>query len=104
MMAEHQHACLACRPEMVPDFDRADPRYHHFKKCRIDQRYSQSHVVHLDGEVIPLTSGHFEGAEGWALVPGPTPDEVHACGCGAGNTCVEPRFGVVTSAHVAKPA
>lgn len=87
-MSEHVHACLSCRPDMVPDFDPTDPRYHRTDKC------GASHGPALVGGVpVTYTAGVFEGPEGWALFCGATADEVHACSCT--NLCAEPRFGRV---------
>lgn len=95
-MPEHVHRCLACTPGMVPDFDRADLRYHVGGKCvhRIKQ-------VLIDGIDIGYTAGAFEGPEGWALFAGTREQMglIHQCTCGAG-VCVEPRFGVVTVEHM----
>src|SRR4051812_44619555 len=97
-MTEHVHGCLSCRPDMVPDFDRADPRYHDGEKC---PRYRWGAVL-PDGAEPGFTKGVFEGAEGWVLYalggPGDT-DAMHQCPCKA-SVCVEPRFGVVTVEHL----
>jgi hypothetical protein len=98
-MTEHIHRCLSCTPDMVPAFDRADPRYHDGEKCvhRITK-------VLVNGAEIGYTQGAFEGPEGWALFVGADIHEVHPCACydrstGQGMTCQEPRFGVVTVEH-----
>jgi hypothetical protein len=102
-MAEHVHGCLNCRPDMVPDFSRDDPRYHDGTKCRTaDGRRPLNWIVSIDGVTLGYTSGVFEGREGWALYAG-EPDRavlIHHCpnsrDCGV---CVEPRFGVITVEH-----
>lgn len=98
-MSEHVHGCLTCMPDMVPDFDRDDPRYHDGEKCvhRITK-------VLVDGVEIGYTKGIFEGPEGWALFVGKDASEVHHCSCFnrdtlQGMVCLEPRFGVVTVEH-----
>lgn len=92
-MTEHVHGCLSCKPDMVPDFDRADPRYHDSEKC--------GHLAHgpamVNGAPVSYTDGVFEGAEGWALFAGATVDDVHSCSCTDAweHHCAEPRFGHV---------
>ena len=94
-MAEHVHGCLTCRPEMVPDFSRDDPRYHSYatEKCRSAFR------VLVNGADAALTRGVFEGREGWALIAGNTTADVHDCPRGSWSPCIEPRFGTVTVIH-----
>lgn len=99
-MSEHIHGCLTCRPDMVPDFSRDDPRYHDGGKCvhRILR-------VTVNGAEPGYTQGAFEGPEGWVLFVGANAGEVHPCACfnretGQGTTCQEPRFGVVTVEHM----
>lgn len=99
---EHVHRCLSCAPDMVPDFDRADPRYHDSGKCHQGGRLF--HAVTIDGAEISYTSSHFEDSEGWALFVGATADDMHMCSCGSKSMCSEPRFGVVTSRHLEFPA
>lgn len=100
-MLEHVHGCLNCQPEMVPDFDRADPRYHGVGKClRADGVGSTAHRVFLDDIEIAYTSGIFEGAEGWVLFSAATTADIHTCPCGFESICVEPRFGAVTVVHL----
>jgi hypothetical protein len=85
-MAEHVHGCLSCRPDMVPDFSKDDPR----------------HNVHafISGIEISYTRGIFEGREGWVLYAGDNKaDEIHPCPCSRASVCVEPRFGGVTVLH-----
>lgn len=105
-MSEHVHGCLNCRPEMVPDFSRDDPRYHDGEKSGHDW------AALVDGVDVGYTRGVFEGSEGWALVAGPGYDieRVHHCpNCTTyrvlddgyevfdeHQVCVEPCFGVVT--------
>lgn len=96
-MSEHVHACLNCQPDMVPDFDRADPRYHGAPKCLPGRSHGPAMV---DGAPVSYTNGVFEGPEGWALFAGATDEDVHRCACGAWS-CVEPRFGHV---EIACPA
>lgn len=103
-MTEHIHACLKCRPDMVPDFDRADPRYHDLEKCGGGR-------VRLDGVEPGYTAGCFEGTDGWLLLAseGFRADQVHPCptcstftpdGFVTGwENCVEPRFGHVEVVH-----
>jgi hypothetical protein len=102
-MSEHVHGCLTCRPDMVPDFDRADPRYHGLEKCGLGLAHGPAIV---DGSPVAYTSGVFEAAEGWALFCGATIDDVHSCPTCDPNgrlasICVEPRFGRV---EIACPA
>lgn len=110
-MPEHIHDCLNCRPDMVPDFDRADPRFHGDGKClRADGIESMVHHVFLDGSEIAYTRGAFADREGWALFAGATVAEVHTCPtCTTRDAdgflvsapvCVEPRFGAVTVVHL----
>ena len=94
-MPEHVHGCLTCRPDLVPDFDRADPRYHGYPKCH----GSDWGTVLLDGEPIAYTSGVFEGPDGWVLFAGLPGNDVHTCPCDGGGACVEPRFGHVGMRH-----
>ena len=107
-MTEHIHGCLNCRPEMVPDCDRADPRYHDGAKCGS----ATFGVVLINGAPISYTLGVFEGPEGWVLFPGATTDAVHLCpNCTTYSeyqgyqvidhheVCVEPRFGRVEIHH-----
>lgn len=107
-MADHVHGCLSCRPDMVPDFDRADPRYHDGEKC------GRLLSVTLDGNPTGYTAGVFEGDEGWILQASETLDAslVHPCpNCTTYTAyegerfvdrwepCVEPRFGRVAVVH-----
>jgi hypothetical protein len=102
-MPEHVHRCLSCTPDMVPDFDRADPRYHEGEKC------GSILNVTLDGQEISYTRGIFEGREGWVLFAGADTESVHHCPTCTTRTdegfiaryevCVEPLFGVVTVEH-----
>jgi hypothetical protein len=95
-MAEHVHGCLNCRPDMVPDFDRADPRYHDGSKCG-----SGMFSVRVDGVEPGYTCGVYEGAEGWALVAGSTTEVVHVHSCAGGtDVCYQPRFGKVEVTHL----
>lgn len=91
-MTEHIHRCLSCTPDMVPDFDRADPRYHDGEKCGPLVRVS------LDGAEMTYAGGIFEGQEGWLLFAGAAVDDLHQCPCGA-DVCVETRFGRAEVAH-----
>jgi hypothetical protein len=90
----HIHGCLNCRPDMVPDFTRDDPRYHDGEKCL--------HLVYalLDGADPGYTTGIFEGPDGWVLSvdDGYDTSTVHQCSCGEG-TCAVPRFGNVEARH-----
>lgn len=92
-MAKHVHGCLDCRPDMVPDHEASDPRFHDYPKCGITFR------VTLDGADQGYTRGAFEGREGWVLCAGATVDDVHVCPCGSDTVCVEPRFGAVAVSH-----
>ena len=108
-MMEHIHGCLTCRPDMVPDFSRDDPRYHIYvssSKC------ASAFRVLVDGIDVGYTQGAFEGPEGWALVAGADVEKVHDCpNCTADReyqgyqvadrqrVCVEPRFGRVVAQH-----
>lgn len=113
--SEHVHGCLNCRPDIVPDFDKADPRYHGAETCGT--------VVHgpamVDGVPVSYTQGVFEGLEGWALFVGVTAADVHPCPTCAtcytttqgdpyystdswDHICIEPRFGYVTIACQAR--
>lgn len=99
-MSDHVHGCLTCRPDMVPDFSKDDPRFHISEKCRTERGFGQIHRVMLDGVPLVLTAGHFEGAEGWALEIAEGINAAHYCPCDSKNTCVKPNFGVVASEHV----
>jgi hypothetical protein len=108
-MPEHVHGCLNCRPDMVPDFDPADSRYHNrsdLKKC------ASTFSVLVDGAAVGCTQGAFEGAEGWALSAGAEVGDIHECPACTTYTmvrgdrviehlavCVEPRFGHVEVHH-----
>lgn len=103
-MPEHIHGCLNCRPEMVPDFDPADSRYHAYPtKCGTTLRAT------VNGVEPGYHKGVFEGEDGWVLFAGATTDEIHTCpncttrdadGFLIGHTvCVEPRFGHVAVIH-----
>lgn len=109
-MAEHVHGCLICRPDMVPDFDRDDPRYHDGEKCGATLRAT------VDGVVPGYHKGVFEGVDGWVLLACEGFDAalVHECPtcttrgpADAGGfrpleryeVCVEPRFGNVAVIH-----
>ncbi len=105
-MAEHVHGCLNCRPEMVPDFDRTDPRYHDYEKCAVTLRAT------VDGAVPGYHKGVYEGADGWVLLAceGFDASLVHECptcttyddlrgSVGTYSVCVEPRFGTVAVVH-----
>lgn len=100
-MSEHVHGCLNCRPDMVPDFRKDDPRYHDGEKCRTGRDFAQIHRVTLNGAELAWTHGHFEGTEGWALFIGEAINLAHPCSCVNGGVCVEPCFGVVASEHMA---
>lgn len=101
--ADHVHGCLACRPDMVPDFQKADRRYHSYEVC------GTTLAVRLDGIDPGYTDGVYEGNEGWVLFVGVTHEEIHACpnclvrdadGFLAHHTlCVEALFGRVTVIH-----
>jgi hypothetical protein len=107
-MPEHVHGCLNCRPEMVPDFSRDDPRYHAYEKCGVTLRAT------VDGVVPGYHKGVFEGAEGWVLLAceGFDAERVHDCpncttyhdyeGYPVADTysvCLTPRFGKVGVIH-----
>jgi hypothetical protein len=94
-MSEHIHGCLTCRPDMVPDFDADDPRYHKSGKC--SHSYSHGPAM-VDGIPVSYTNGVFEGPEGWALFAGATTADIHKCACGTWS-CVEPRFGHARGEH-----
>jgi hypothetical protein len=103
---------------MVPDFHRADPRYHTYEKCGV------TFTATVDGKPAGYTNGVFEGPEGWALVASRDrdPSQVHACpNCTTYHdieisegetypvidrlsTCVEPAFGVVAVDHTREVA
>ena len=99
----HTHGCLNCRPDMVPDFTRDDPRYHDGNKCQ------SGFCVLIDGSDVRYTCGAFEGPEGWARFAGASAVDIHECPTcttrdAAGfiehwETCVEPRFGFVVVQH-----
>lgn len=96
-MNEHVHGCLGCRPDMVPDFDRDDPRYHDGVKCGFGAACGDD--IRIDGQrFVGYTKGWFEGREGWVLVVSEErkTDQVCVCPCDAHNVCLTPRFGVVT--------
>jgi hypothetical protein len=100
---EHVHGCLNCRPDMVPDFDKDDPRYHDSQKCANHRSHGPAVV---NGAPVSYTRGVFEGTEGWALFCGATSGDVHSCPtCEPDgrlqHICVEPRFGCV---EIACPA
>lgn len=97
-MTEHIHRCLSCRPDMVPDFDRNDPRYHDGEKC------GHGLTIRVDGVELSYTKGAFEGHEGWVIFAGESIEAIHPCSCadrttGQGMTCLEPRFGHVEVVH-----
>lgn len=104
-MSEHVHGCLNCRPDMVPGFNRDDPRYHG-AHCA-----APSFRVKVDGVEPGYTNGAYEGAEGWALLAsrGFVPGSVHECpNCTIRRSdgllahyanCVEPIFGNVEVIH-----
>jgi hypothetical protein len=106
-MAEHVHGCLNCRPDMVPDFSKDDPRYHDRDKCGV------GFIARLDGADLGYTRGVFEADEGWALLCAQgtyDADLVHDCpncttrGADEGwidhhEVCIEPRFGKVEVIH-----
>lgn len=92
----HVHGCLNCRPDMVPDFDPADSRYHRYgygAACRSAFR------VLVNGSDVSYTRSAFEGVEGWTLFAGATADDIHPCTCASDEICVEPRFGSVEIRH-----
>lgn len=109
-MPEHVHGCLNCRPDMVPAFDRADPRYHAYPKC------GSTLAVTVNGKDAGYTNGAFEGPEGWALLcaegtlnadlvhPCPTckdglPKDAEGFTIGEWPLCVTPVFGRVDVIH-----
>jgi len=108
-MTEHVHGCLNCRPDMVPDFSKDDPRYHAYEKCGATLR------VMVGGRDAGYTRGAFEGFEGWALVVAADgrAESVHDCPSCSGplpaiegsvpgyqhSICMEPRFGRVGVIH-----
>lgn len=94
-MSEHVHGCLTCRSDMVPDFDKADPRYHDGEKC------GYTPYALIDGVDPGYTAGIFEGPAGWALVAGATTDgiDTHICASGQHNACLTPVFGHVEVRH-----
>jgi hypothetical protein len=91
---------------MVPDFDRADPRYHDGSKC------GHPIIALVDGADPGYTNGIFEGPEGWVLsaAHGYDAEQLHQCpncttydadGCiEHAAVCVEPLFGAVTVEHL----
>lgn len=111
MTTEHVHGCLNCRPDMVPDFSKDDPRYHDSAKCGSTLRAT------VDGVVPGYHKGVLEGPEGWVLLAceGFEASLIHECptcstyaplagGSGTYLTgeyhiCVEPRFGHVEVIH-----
>jgi hypothetical protein len=108
-MAEHVHGCLNCRPDMVPDFSRDDPRYHDYHKCGV------AFTATVDGIAAGYTHGVFEGPEGWALVcaadsniesvhdcppcSGPLPDDGSGYPGYQHSICLTPAFGVIVVTH-----
>lgn len=98
-MTPHVHGCLNCRPAMVPDFTRDDPRYHDGDKCGHDVRPT------INGAETGYTSGMYDGNEGWVLSASEQLDTtlVHTCpncydeetGTGLLNACLTPLFGRV---------
>lgn len=109
-MSEHVHGCLTCRPDMVPDFSRDDPRYHDGVKCGAPLQAT------VDGVVPGYHRGVLEGPEGWVLLAceGFNTALVHECPtCTTREpaeadgfrrllhyeVCVEPRFGNVAVIH-----
>jgi hypothetical protein len=109
-MTEHIHGCLNCRPDMVPDLDRDDPRYHDGQKCGSTLRAT------VDGVVPGYHKGVFEGPDGWVLLAceGFEAGLIHECpNCTTRGpaeedgyrpllhheVCVEPRFGHVEVIH-----
>jgi hypothetical protein len=95
----HIHGCLNCRPDMVPDFTRDDPRYHDGEKCGRDVQPL------INGAATGYTCGMYDGPEGWVLSASERLDVtlVHICpncydeesGEVIPNTCLEPLFGRV---------
>lgn len=104
-MAEHVHGCLNCKPEMVPDFSKDDPRYHAYEKCGVTLRAT------VDGIEPGYHKGIFEGVDGWVLLAceGFDAEQVHDCpSCTTRTsdafldryaTCLTPRFGKVEVIH-----
>jgi hypothetical protein len=109
-MTEHVHGCLSCRPDMVPDFERTDDRYHDGEKC--------DHSVYalVNGVDPGYTTGIFEGPDGWVLSAsrGYDASRVHPCpnhrqrvdeaidpiaAIQRVEICVEPVFGNVEARH-----
>ncbi len=101
-MTDHIHGCLNCRPDMVPDFSRDDPRYHDGQNCR-DEEHGFSAYAFVDGVDAHYFTSAFEGTEGWVLHAGyrEQTGQIHGCPCDGG-VCVEPRFGRVEVRHVEK--
>lgn len=91
-MTTHVHQCLDCTPEMVPDYDKADVRYHGADKCVPGYAHG---VALVDGKPVSYTCGIFTGREGWALFVGKTIDDIHWCTCGSKAFCSTPVFGKV---------
>lgn len=107
-MTEHVHGCLNCRPDMVPEFRRDDPRYHDYEVC------GTTLYATVDGVKPGWHKGVFEGEDGWVLLAceGFDVEAIHACptcttyGTHDGHpiieqyqTCLEPRFGRVEVHH-----
>ncbi len=101
----HTHGCLNCRPDMVPDFTRDDPRYHDYETCGVTLQAT------VDGVVPGYHKGVYEGADGWVLLASEGLDTslIHDCPtCTTRDAegfiahhevCVEPLFGRVEVIH-----
>jgi hypothetical protein len=62
-MAKHVHQCIQCHPEIIPEYDKDDPRY---KRGNVKTGYFLTFVDDVD---VGYTMGVYTGEDGWAIVP-----------------------------------